>query len=73
MKGKATFIVPEGYDELIKVKHFLMSRDRSYRTVHVKISEEESYPMIMTELDFWEKMFFKISFGAKTEKISVIG
>lgn len=73
MKTKATFIVPENNEETIKLKRFLMSRDRSFRMVSVRISEDESYPMIMTELDMVEKLFLKLSFGAKSEKVSVLG
>ena len=73
MKAKATLIAPENYDELIKAKHFLVSRNKSYKTINVPISPDESVPMIVTEMDILEKMVFKMLFRVRSEKMTVFG
>jgi len=73
MKAKATLIAPVNYDEMVRVKHFLISRNKSFRTIHVPVSEEESLPLIMTDMDILEKVVFRLTFKTKSERISVFG
>ena len=73
MKAKATMIVPVNYDELVKAKHFLISRNKSFRTIHVPVGEEEKMPLILTEMDILERTAFKVLFRAKSERMTVFG
>lgn len=73
MKAKATLIATDNYDEMIRAKHFLVSRNKSYKTIHVPVGKEESVPMILTEMDILEQLTFKVLFRVKSEKMTVFG
>lgn len=75
MKTRNTLIFPRTDDELIRTRHFLVSRNRQYQTVHIPVKDGsgEKYPMIITEMDFVEKLMFRTCYKVKLDRINVFG
>lgn len=75
MRAKNTLIFPRTDKELINTKHFLISRNRPFQTEWIELRDGsgEKQAMIMTELDFVEKLVYKACYKAKTDRINVFG
>lgn len=73
MKAKNTLIFPRTDLELIRAKHFLVSRNRPYQTVYIPIKDGsgEKAPMIITELDLLEKSIYRLAYKGKKDPINV--
>lgn len=75
MRAKNTLIFPRTDKELVDTKHFLISRNRPFQTEWINLKDDsgEKYPMIITEMDFVEKLVYKACYKAKTDRINVFG
>jgi len=73
MKAKNTLIFPRTDADLIKAKHFLVSRNRPYQTVYIPVMDGSGRkePMIMTEMDLIERGVYRFVFGSKKDPINV--
>ena len=75
MRAKNTLIFPRTDKELIDTRHFLLSRNRPFQTewIGVKDGSGTRMPMIITEMDFMEKLVYRACYKAKTDRINVFG
>lgn len=68
---KGIMIMPENTDHLIRVKHFLMSRDIEWNEFHINDANGKAQPVLMTEFDWVTRVLYRLSFPDKKEKVNV--
>ena len=75
MKTKSTLIFPRTDKELIAIRHFLVSRNRVYQTVHIPVNDGsgEKIPMVITELDLLEKVMVRACYNVKPDRVKTSG
>ena len=73
MKGsnKGIMIMPKNTENLIRAKHWLLSRNKEFKEFRLPVSETESQVMIMAEFDWTDRLLYRLSFRDKTEKVNV--
>lgn len=73
MKGsnKGIMIMPKDTENLIRAKHWLLSRNKEFKEFRLPVSETESQVMIMAEFDLADRILYRLSFKDKTEKVNV--
>lgn len=73
MKGsnKGVMIMPANTDNLIRAKHWLMSRDKEFKEFRVPVNEKDSQVMIFTEFDWVDQVLYRLSFKDRTESVKV--
>ena len=73
MKGsnKGIMIMPSNTDNLIRAKHWLLSRNKEFREFRLPVNEKETQVMIITEFDWADRILYRLSFKDKTEKVNV--
>ena len=73
MKGrnKGIMIMPATTDHLIRVKHFLMSRDKEWNEIHINDAQGKAQPVLMCEFNWADRILYKLSFSDKKEKVNV--
>ena len=73
MKGsnKGVMIMPANTDNLIRAKHWLMSRDKEFKEFRVPVNEKDSQVMIFTEFDWVDQVLYRLSFKDRTETVRV--
>lgn len=73
MKGsnKGVMIMPANTDNLIRAKHWLMSRDKEFKEFRLPVTETESQVLIMTEFDWVDQILYRLSFKDRTETVRV--
>lgn len=74
MKGsnsKGIMIMPANTENLIRAKHWLLSRNKEFKEFRLPISETESQVMIMAEFDLTDRILYRLSFKDKTERVNV--
>lgn len=72
MKAKGIMIMTDD-SNFIKAKHYLISRGKTYKVVYIPVNQEEKQPVIMTEMDLIDRILYKLTFGLKSENVSVFG
>lgn len=71
MKGiTGVLIMPETDVELIRAKHWLVARNKTFRMVYIPITVEKKAPVIMTEFTWTDKILYKLTFGHHSEKLT---
>lgn len=71
MKGlTGVLIMPENDSEMIRAKHWLLSRNKTYKMVYLPITVDKKAPVIMTEFTWVDKILYKLTFSCKTEKLT---
>ena len=70
MKVRGVLIMPESDKEMIKAKHWLVSREKTYKMVYIPITVEKRQPVIMTEFSLIDKVLYRLTFGHKSETIT---
>lgn len=73
MKGgnKGVMIMPANTDNLIRAKHWLMSRDKEFKEFRLPVNGTESQVMIFTEFDWVDQILYRLSFKDRTETVRV--
>lgn len=73
MKGsnKGIMIMPKDTENLIRAKHWLLSRNKEFKEFRLPVSETESQVMIMAEFDLADRILYRLSFKDKAEKVNV--
>lgn len=73
MKGsnKGVMIMPANTDNLIRAKHWLMSRDKEFKEFRLPVNGTESQVLIMTEFDWVDQILYRLSFKDRTETVRV--
>lgn len=72
MKKRGVLFVTENDAEMIKSKHWLVSRGITYRTYYLPIEADVKKPVVMAEMTLVDKLLFRLTFGCfKTEKVTV--
>lgn len=72
MKRRGVLFVTENDAEMIKSKHWLVSRGITYRTYYLPIEADVKKPVVMAEMTLVDKLLFRLTFGCfKTEKVTV--
>lgn len=73
MKGsnKGIMIMPSNTENLIRAKHWLMSRDKEFKEFRLPVTETESQVLIMTEFDWVDQILYRLSFKDRTESVKV--
>lgn len=73
MKGsnKGIMIMPKDTENLIRAKHWLLSRNKEFKEFRLPVSESESQVVIMAEFDLADRLLYRLSFRDKTEKVNV--
>lgn len=73
MKGsnKGIMIMPANTENLIRAKHWLLSRNKEFKEFRLPVSETESQVMIMAEFDWTDRILYRLSFKDRTERINV--
>lgn len=71
MKGlTGVLIMPENDGEMIRAKHWLIARNKTYKMVYLPITVEKKAPVIMTEFNWVDKVLYRLTFGHKSEKLT---
>lgn len=69
-KARGVLIMTESDAEMIKAKHWMVSRDITYKTFYIPVTIDEKKPVIMAEMTLIDKLLFRLTFGCfKTEKV----
>ena len=71
MKVKGVLIMPDTMDEVIKAKHWLISRNKDYKVVYLPIDISKKQPVVMTEFDLVDRILFRLTFSRRLEKVNV--
>lgn len=71
MKTYGVLIMPEKDGEMIKAKHWLVARGKTYKVVYIPIDvPDKKQPVIMTEFDWVDKLLYRLTFGTHSEKVT---
>ena len=70
-KVKGVLIMPDTMDEVIKAKHWLISRNKDYKVVYLPIDISKKQSVIMTEFDLVDRILFRLTFSRRLEKVNV--
>lgn len=70
-KVKGVLIMPDTMDEVIKAKHWLISRNKDYKVVYLPIDISKKQPVVMTEFDLVDRILFRLTFSRRLEKVNV--
>ena len=70
MKVKGVLIMPETDVELIRAKHWLVARTKTFKMVYIPITIEKKAPVIMTEFTWTDKILYQLTFGHHSEKLT---
>lgn len=70
-KVKGVLIMLETTDEIIKAKHWLISRNKDYKVVYLPIDISKKQSVIMTEFDLVDRILFRLTFSRRLEKVNV--
>ena len=70
-KRTGVLFVTDNDAEMIKSKHWLVSRGITYRTYYLPIEADVKKPVVMAEMTLIDKVLFRLTFGCfKTEKVT---
>lgn len=72
MKAKGIMIMTDD-SNFIKAKHYLISRGINYKVAYIPVNQKEKQPVIMTEMDLIDRILYKLTFGLKSENVSIFG
>lgn len=70
MKVKGVLIMPESDADMIRAKHWLVARNKTFKTVYIPITINSKAPVIMTEFTWTDKILYKLTFGHRSEKLT---
>lgn len=70
MKVKGVLIMPETDVELIRAKHWLVARNKTFKMIYIPITINSKAPVIMTEFTWTDKILYKLTFGHRSEKLT---
>ena len=71
MKARGVLIMTESDAEMIKSKHWMISRGITYKTFYLPVDFNVRKPVIMAEMTLIDKLLFRATFGKlKTEGIT---
>ena len=70
MKAKGIMIVTDD-KTFIKAKHWMISRGKTYKVVYIPVNEDEKQPVIMSEFSLLDRVLYRLTFGRKSENVSV--
>lgn len=68
---KGIMIMPETTDNLIRVKHWLMSRDKEWNEIHINDTQGKAQPVLMCEFNWVDRVLYRLSFKDKRERVNV--
>ena len=73
MKGsnKGIMIMPKDTDNLIRAKHWLLSRNKEFKEFRLPVNETDSQVVIMAEFDLADRILYRLSFRDRTERVNV--
>lgn len=70
-KRTGVLFVTENDAEMIRSKHWLVSRGITYRTFYLPIEADVKKPIVMAEMTLIDKILFRLTFRAfKTERVT---
>lgn len=70
MKARGVLIMTETDAEMIKSKHWMISRGITYKTFYLPVDIDARRPIIMAEMTLIDKLLFRATFGRlKQEKV----
>ena len=70
-KAKGILVMPESDVEMIRAKHWMVSRNITYRMVYIPVTNNERQPVLMATMDLVDRILFRLTFGLKLEKLNV--
>ena len=70
-KNKGIMIMPKTTDHLIRVKHFLISRNLEWNEIHINDIKGKAQPVLVTEFNWVDRILYRLSFKDKREKVNV--
>ena len=70
MKVRATLIMPESDAEMIRAKHWLVARNKTFKMIYIPITINSKAPVIMTEFSFTDRLLYKLTFGHRSERLT---
>lgn len=75
MKGNnnGTIFIPKTDKEMIQLKHWLIARDINFKTVYIPVTMSKSDPIIMCNLDWVDKLLYRLTFKSKNQHVQVFG
>lgn len=68
--ARGVLIMPENDDQMIKAKHWLIARGKTFKTFYLPITVDSKAPVIMTEFDWTDKLLYMLTFRHKAEKLT---
>ena len=69
MKKQGVMFVTENDAEMIRSKHWLVSRGITYRTFYLPITVDAKKPVMIAEMTAIDKLLFRLTFRCKTERV----
>ena len=67
---KGVLIMPQNDGEMIRAKHWLVARKKTYKMIYIPITVERKVPVIMTEFSWSDKILYRLTFGHRSEKLT---
>lgn len=60
---KGAVIMPNTDADFVKVKHWLISKDKCYKTLFVEVENGEHRPLMMCDMSLFDRLLFHLTFG----------
>lgn len=72
MKKRGVLVVTDNDAKMIRSKHWMVSRNITYRTYYLPITVDEKKPVIMAEMTLTDRLLYRLTFGkTASEKVAV--
>lgn len=72
MKAKGVMIVTND-KTFVRSQHYLISRGMRFKVVYIPVSDEQKQPVIMTEMNWWDRLLYRMTIKCTAESARVYG
>ena len=69
-RNTGVLIIPEGDADYVRAKHWLVARNKAFRTIYIRSDHEQ--PVILVNLTRTDKLLYYLTFGLKREKLTAL-
>ena len=70
IKKRGVLIVNDKDAQMIKAKHWMISRGITYKTFYLPVDIDVRKPVIMAEMTWIDRLLYRLTFSTKHESIS---
>jgi hypothetical protein len=73
MKGKVDIVIVPARDiDMRNTKLWMISKGISYKIIYVP-TDTEKQPLFLASMTRWERLLYRLTFGFKSERMTVFG